>query len=183
MDPISIIQKYYKLGSRPYNFLVVHSKIVMEKSLEIAKKNEDKSPDLKFIEEAAMLHDIGIFEVSAPEIGCIGKRPYVCHGYLGRKILEKENLPRHALVCERHVGAGISKKDIEEEHLPLPKRDMLPVSIEEQIICFADKFYSKIEDALPKEKLVEEIIKELSKYGEEKVERFNNWLNFFNYKF
>ncbi len=60
-----------------------------------------------------MLHDIGIFLTNAPHIGCYGDKPYICHGYLGREILDKEGLPGHAMVCERHVGAGLTVTDIE----------------------------------------------------------------------
>ena len=58
MDPIKIIQKYYDKDSKSYHFLVEHSKMVTQKALEIAKKVPQFHPDLKFIEEAAMLHDI-----------------------------------------------------------------------------------------------------------------------------
>ena len=44
--------------------------------------------------------------------GCYGDKDYICHGYLGRALLEKEGLPAHALVCERHVGVGLSISDI-----------------------------------------------------------------------
>lgn len=176
MNPQNIINKYYKKGTKSYNFLTKHSRMILEKSLEIAKKLKHLNPNLKFIEEASILHDTGIFQVNAPEIGCFGKKPYICHGCLGREILEKEGLSKHALVCEHHVGAGISKKEVGKENLPLPKRDMLPVSLEEKIICFADKFYSKIENGIPKEKTVPEIQKELSKFGEDPLRRFNNFL-------
>jgi uncharacterized protein len=137
------------------------------------------NPDLKFIEEAAMLHDIGIFLTDQPEIGCHGDKPYVCHGYLGREILEREGFPKHGLVCERHIGIGISLKDIDEKNLPLPRRDMVPVSIEEQIICFADKFFSKNPDFLLKEKPLEKIRSYISKFGEEKLSLFDRWLEIF----
>src|SRR4030042_5843938 len=142
MDPLKIIEKYYPAGSRAYYLLVHHSKMVTEKALEIAKKLKRVTPDLIFIEEAAMLHDIGILFTNEPNIGCYGDKPYVCHGYLGRELLEKEGFPKHALICERHIGVGISRKDIEEKNLPLPQREVAPVSIEEQIICYADKFFS-----------------------------------------
>lgn len=90
-----------------------------------------------------MIHDIGIFLTNAPRISCLGSFPYICHGYLGADLMRKEGFPKHALVCERHTGAGISLSDIEQQNLPLPKRDLRPVSLEEQLICFADKFYSK----------------------------------------
>ncbi len=181
MNPIKIIQKYYKTDSKSYQSLVEHSKAVTKKAIEIAKRVPHLNPDLKFIEEASMLHDIGIFLTNAPEIGCFGKNPYICHGYLGREILEKEDFPRHALVCERHVGVGISIKDIEKQKLPIPKREMNPISIEEQIICFADKFFSKNEDFLSKEKNLDKIRVGLLKFGNNKVKIFDEWIKKFRY--
>lgn len=179
MDPIAIIKKYYAPESRAYYLLINHSTMVAEKALTLAKRVEHLNPDYSFIREAAMLHDIAIFLTDESEIGCRGDRPYICHGYLGRAILEKEGLPRHALVCERHVGVGISLKEIEEKNLPLPKRDMLPVTMEEQLICFADKFFSKDTEFLLKEKPIEKIRKGIANFGEDKLRRFDEWLKIF----
>ena len=181
MDPIKIIQKFYKVDSKSYKYLTEHGRAVAKKALEVAKKVAHLDPDLKFIEEAAMLHDIGIFLVDAPLIGCFGDKPYICHGYLGREILEKEGFPKHALVCEKHVGVGLSIQDIERQNLPLPKRDMMPVSIEEEIICFADKFFSKSAEDLSKEKSVDEVRKEQLRFGEDKVKKIDEWLEKFGY--
>ena len=179
MNPVDIINKYYKSNSRAYEILIQHGKQVARKALDAAKKVPQLNPDLDFIKEAAMLHDIGMFLTNATELGCKGKNPYICHGYLGREILEKIGFPRHALVCERHVGVGITIEDIKNYALPLPKRDMLPVSIEEQIICFADKFFSKNRNSLKKEKSVEDIKQYLKPYGLEKVRRFQSWVDLF----
>ncbi|MDL1985411.1 MAG: HDIG domain-containing protein [Deltaproteobacteria bacterium] len=179
MNPVDVINKYYKSNSRAYEILIQHGKQVARKALDAAKKVPRLNPDLDFIKEAAMLHDIGMFLTNATELGCKGKNPYICHGYLGREILEKIGFPRHALVCERHVGVGITIEDIKNYALPLPKRDMLPVSIEEQIICFADKFFSKNRNSLKKEKSVEDIKQYLKPYGLEKVRRFQSWLDLF----
>jgi uncharacterized protein len=179
MNPIDIIDKYYKSNLRAYEILIQHGKQVARKALDAAKKVPQLNPDLDFIKEAAMLHDIGMLLTNAPELGCKGKNPYICHGYLGREILEKIGFPRHALVCERHVGVGITIEDINKYALPLPKRDMLPVSTEEQIICFADKFFSKNRDSLEKEKSVEDIKQYLKPYGLEKVRRFQSWVDLF----
>ena len=75
--------------------------------------------------------------------------------------MRKEGFPRHALVCERHTGAGISLQSIIDQQLPVPHRDMVPVSLEEQVICFADKFFSKTH--LDKEKSVEKALKSISR--------------------
>lgn len=79
----------------------------------------------------------------ADGICCFGSYSYICHGYLGADLMRKEGFPRHALVCERHTGAGISLQSIIDQQLPVPHRDMVPVSLEEQVICFADKFFQR----------------------------------------
>lgn len=179
MDPLDVIEKYYDPESKAYHFLVHHSRLVAKKAFEIAERARDLNPDVKFIEEAAMLHDIGIFYTNAPKIGCYGYKDYICHGYLGRELLEKEGLPRHALVCERHVGVGITAEEITSNNLPLPKRDMLPLTIEEKIICLADKFYSKSEHDLMHEKPLEMVRRIVNSYGEGKLSIFDEWLDIF----
>jgi uncharacterized protein len=179
MNPIDIITRYYEQNSRAYEILIRHGRQVANKALEIADRVAHLKPDLRFIEEAAYLHDIGIFRTHSPELGCFGKDPYVRHGYLGRKILEKIGLSAHALVCERHVGVGMTEDDIRQQGLPLPVRDMVPVSIEEQIICYADKFYSKNGQDSDKEKSVDEIVGSLKHYGHDKVARFKAWVELF----
>lgn len=179
MNPFSIIHKYYHPSSELYRVLVTHSVLVTKKALDIAVDFQTRNPqgeiDLAFIYEAAMLHDIGIYRCDAPEILCTGSEPYVRHGVIGREILESESLPRHALVSERHTGAGISRKDIIRQALPLPMRDYLPVSLEEKIICLADKFYSKTPHKLFREKKLHKIHQKLGKFGPEAAARFEEW--------
>lgn len=174
MNTIAIIQKYYKEDSELYKILLEHSQKVASFAVDIASKHHELKADEKFIYEASMLHDIGIFKTNTPGIYCLGNQPYICHGYLGREILELEELPDHALVCERHTGAGLTIKNIIDQALPIPNRDMLPTSIEEQIICYADKFYSKSGD-LSKKKSFEKVIKKLEKHGIDQAERFIKW--------
>ena len=180
MDPLEIIKEYYKPGSRIYGLLVQHSQCVAEKALAVAATVGHLKPDLTFIHEAAILHDIGIFLTRSPSLGCFGEHPYVCHGVLGRELLEKHGLPRHALVCERHVGTGLTLADIDRQHLPLPRRDMRPVSIEEQIICYADKFFSKDGKDPGQEKSVREVLQKLASYGPEPAARFRSWVALFD---
>lgn len=171
MEPLEIISKYYRNDSPGYKSLVQHSRLVADRALEIARNHPELEIDMQFLEEAAMLHDIGVFMCDAPDIECFGSEPYIRHGVIGAEILRKEGLPRHALVCERHTGSGLTLQQIEETGLPLPHREMLPISNEEKIICLADKFYSKSKPG--KEKKIEKIRKSLSKYGEETVCRFD----------
>lgn len=172
MDPVTIISRYFVPDSAAFDILIEHSTMVMTKALAVAERVRHLSPDLTFIREAAMIHDIGIFLVNAPQIGCHGSMPYICHGYLGRELLEKEGFPLHALICERHIGTGIEIRDIEAHDLPLPLRDMRPQTIEERIVCYADKFFSKEIGRLQQEKSVYAVREELKKFGPEKLGAF-----------
>lgn len=173
MNPIELIDAYYPEDNERKHILLVHSRLVAEKALRIADGHPELNLDKDFLYEAGMLHDIGIFLTNAPGIFCFGDQPYICHGYLGADLMRREGYPRHALVCERHTGAGLSLDDIIAQNLPVPHRDMLPVSMEEQIICFADKFYSKTH--LEREKTVEKARKSISNFGNVGLERFDHW--------
>jgi uncharacterized protein len=182
MDPIETLTRFYERHSKTFEILVAHGKQVADKAIKAAEKVSHLRPDLDFINIAAMLHDIGILHTDSPGFGCHGKYPYICHGFLGREMLESSGLPEYGPICERHIGVGISLDDIRNFNLPLPERDMLPVSIEEQIICYADKFFSKNGDRQKQKgaKPVEHIIKTLMPYGQDKVDRFQKWVEMFN---
>jgi len=180
MNPLGILAEYYDRNSKAFKILVEHGKQVADKAFQAAGRIADLKPDLEFIENAAMLHDIGILETDSPGLGCRGKRPYICHGILGREMLENIGLSEYGLICERHVGVGISADDVSQFNLPLPARDMLPVTIEEQIICYADKFFSKNGSGKKaEEKTVAKIISGLEPYGPDKVKRFQSWIDMF----
>jgi uncharacterized protein len=177
MVPAEIIKKYYSEGSELYNILLVHSLAVADKALEIISMHPELNLDKTFVYEAAMIHDIGIFLTDAPEIHCFGKFRYICHGYLGAEIMRKEGFEKHARVCERHTGSGLTREAIIQNQIPVPQRDMVPVSPEEKLICFSDKFYSK--SKIDKVKTVKQIRKSLSKYGDDSVNRFDEMLKLF----
>ena len=177
MAPEKIIKRYYEEGSKLHLLLLAHSISVAEKSLEIARMHPEWKLDENFIREAALLHDIGIYLTNAPEIHCFGKYPYICHGYLGAGLLRNAGLERYALICERHTGSGLTREGILRNRLPLPARDMVPETLEEKLICFADKFYSKSNP--DKEKTVEQIYKSLARHGEDSLARWDEMLTLF----
>lgn len=177
MDYQKIIDKYYPEDNALKHILITHSQSVTRRALQIVSSHPELGMDAQFVEEAAMLHDIGIVFCDAPGIQCFGKEPYICHGRLGAEILRAEGYPKHARVCERHTGAGLTKAEILQQHLPLPAEDFLPETLEEQVICYADKFYSKTH--LDREKTKQEAEKSLSKFGADGVERFKKWEKMF----
>ncbi len=177
MNPFSIINKYYKEGTKIYDIYISHCTDVTKKCLDIVNRHPELAVDVKFLEEAAMLHDIGIFKTNAPRIACVGDMPYICHGYLGNELLTREGYPKHGLICERHTGTGLSLDTIIQRDLPIPHRDMRPQSLEEKIICFADKFFSKSQ--LGREKSIKRIRQNLKEHDWHQVEIFDEWCGLF----
>ena len=177
MDYQAIINQYYPEENKLKHILLVHSRSVANKALAIVDQHPELHINRQFVEEAAMLHDIGIFKCHAPGIQCFGTEPYICHGRIGAEMLRAEGFPRHARVCERHTGAGITRSQIIAQKLPLPQQDFLPETMEEKVICYADKFFSK--SHLDEEKTIEQAIASLSKFGEEGVARFREWVKMF----
>ncbi|NDW10860.1 HDIG domain-containing metalloprotein [Dysgonomonas sp. 520] len=177
MEVVTLIEKYYQKDSKLYNILINHSSDVTQKALAIAKNHPELNIDTQFVSEAGMLHDVGIFLTHAPYIECFGDKPYMCHGILGAELMRNEGYPRHALVCERHTGAGLTEDEIVEQDLPLPHQDFMPVSIEEQVICFADCFFSKTH--LGEEKSVEKVRSKLAKFGDRSAKLFDEWCKMF----
>lgn len=179
MDALRLIRNLYAPYPDAMEILIAHSLAVAQKAVETGRKVAHLNPDMKFIEESAMLHDIGMFMTKAPMLGCHGDKPYICHGVIGAGILREEGLDRHAHVCERHVGVGLSAEDIIKKGFPLPPRDMLPVSIEEIIVCYADKFFSKNNGEPVIEKPLDEVRESIRKYGPRQLRTFDGWVEMF----
>lgn len=177
MDYQKIIDQYYPQDNALRRLLIRHSKQVAQRALLIAKRHPELRADEQFIEEGAMLHDIGVFRCDAPSIHCMGTEPYLRHGLIGGQLLREAGYPRHARVCERHTGTGLTREEIIAQHLPLPLGDYVPETIEEIIICYADKFYSK--SHIDHVSTVDDVVKSLRKFGSTGVEKFKQWAEMF----
>jgi len=159
MEYLPIIYKYYPEDDALRRLLLKHSRQVADRCLEIVRRHRELPVDVQFLEEAAMLHDIGIVRCHAPGIYCLGTEPYIKHGPIGADMLRREGLPRHARVAERHTGTGLPGFE--------------PQTLEEQIVCYADKFYSK---SHPDRVLtVAEAAQSLERFGHEGVLKFLAW--------
>ena len=178
MDYQRIIDKYYPHGSELRRIYMIHAKKVTELALELSRRHPELLLDEAFIEEAAMLHDIGIFLTDSPGIHCCGKAQYLCHGYLGAELLRAEGYPLHARVCERHTGTGLAKEQIIANGWELPHCDFFPETLEEKLICFADKFYSKYK-FLETSRTLEQVIESARKVSPESAEKIVEWAGIF----
>ncbi len=178
MDYQAIIDQYYPSENELRRILLTHSRQVADRCLLIARKHPELRLDTEFLEEAAMLHDIGIYQCDAPGIQCFGTEPYICHGVIGGRLLREKGLVRHAQVCERHTGTGISREQIKAQGLPLPPDGQYePDTLEEQVVCYADKFYSKTN--LDQERTVEQTARSLERFGEAGLRKFFHWVDLF----
>ena len=177
MDYQAIIDQYYAEDDELRHLLLLHSRQVADRCLQVARNHRELPLDVQFLEEAAMLHDIGIRWCHAPGIYCQGEQPYICHGLIGGRLLREMGFERHARVCERHTGTGITIAQIRAQQLPLPEADYQPKTLEEQLVCYADKFYSK---SRPERVLsVLEAAQSLERFGREGVEKFLAWSRMF----
>ena len=109
--------------------IIIHCETVTKvaKILADAMLKEGKQVDVKAVLAGAMLHDIGRSRVHT-----------VRHGLEGANIVEGESVEMKVVeIVRKHVGAGISRE--EARALQLPDLDYIPTTLEEMIVCFADK--------------------------------------------
>ncbi|AVB76457.1 uncharacterized protein HNP89_001405 [Methanococcus maripaludis] len=112
--------------------VVLHSIAVADYVYEFGIKllNNKHDFDLDTAVLGAILHDIGR-----------SKSHNIDHGIIGSEILLKNNFnEKYAKIAERHIGAGISRKEAED--LNLPKKDYIPKTLEEKVIANADNLIS-----------------------------------------
>ncbi len=196
-----IIDQFYSEEDEALrDILLTHSRLVAERALAIAARHPELSLDIAFVRDAALLHDIGICRVAAPAIHCHGREPYIRHGLLGAEMLlglasEQEGLKtevseeftiqqatrqpllsrdyaeRLARVCARHTGSGITAEEIIAQGLPLPPIDLLPETLEEKLVCYADAFFSKTRPT--EEKPLAHVRRSLSRFGAPSLQRFD----------
>ena len=169
-----IILKWYSPQNSDYQLLIAHSQQVADMAVELSLRyNETHGEvmDVDFVREAAMLHDIGMCRTYAPGIFCNGTLPYLRHGLEGYEMLMSLNLPRHARVCAHHTGSGLTAQEIIDQNLPLPHIDLLPETLEEKVICYADSFFSK--SKIAPAKTVQQVRQSLEKFGKGTLKRFD----------
>ncbi len=178
MNVNEIIDRYYPCDNELKQIYMAHANAVAGLALELAGRHPELGLDKELVYEAAMLHDIGIFLTDAPRIHCHGSHEYLCHGYLGAQLLRTLGLERHARVCERHTGTGLTKEAIEAGGWDLPHEDFLPETLEEQLICFADKFFSKTK-FLNEPRTFGQVVESMRKISDESVRRVEQWAEMF----
>lgn len=104
-----------------------HSEKVADKAMEISRKVKKAKVDMNLIEIGALLHDVGRTKTHSFK-----------HALIGGKILKERGFSEKlSRICETHILGGLDKEDAKE--VGLPEKDYLPLTLEEKIICLADK--------------------------------------------
>jgi uncharacterized protein len=110
--------------------IINHVLAVSRKAIKIATQINVVPINLKLVRIGALLHDIGRSQSHDYDHAVIG-------GNIIRKELKfSEQLAR---IAETHILGGISKEEAKEFGLPL--NEYLPETIEEKIVCLADKYF------------------------------------------
>lgn len=183
---LNIIQFFYPNNTPLRRLLMLHSTQVRDTALRIMsdRRNAGYDIDMRLVSDGAMLHDIGIIKCKAPSIFCEGTEPYIAHGVIGAEMLREYgrqndlNLESYARICERHTGSGITAEEVRSQNLPIEARDYLPETLEEKLICLADKLWSK--SSPEKEKTVDEARRTLIKFGVDTIDRFDELCKLFH---
>ncbi len=132
----------------PYN-VRRHSLKVADKAIDLAEKIKLKEIDMNLIEIGGLLHDIGRCKTHGFK-----------HALIGAKIIREKGLgERLARICETHILGGLDKEDAKQ--VGLPERDFLPQTLEEKIICLADKYIAGTKEV----SIEQRFEKWFSKYG------------------
>ncbi len=110
--------------------IIEHSKAVYKKALELTEKivRNGHTVNTDLVRAGALLHDIGRHKENS-----------IRHGIIGGELLQKLGYPLElARIVERHVLCGIANEFAKRFDFP-DGRKFIPETIEELIICYADK--------------------------------------------
>lgn len=169
-----ILRLYYPDATPLRRLLLHHSRQVALRALGVARRHPELGLDRRLLYEGAMIHDVGIFLCHAPAIHCLGREPYLAHGPLGAALVRRAGREDLARICERHTGTGLTRALLASRGISLPLGgDLLPETPEEQVVCYADKFYSKSHPE--RERSVDETARSLEGFGADCVATFLGW--------
>jgi uncharacterized protein len=168
---IEALHKQYAPCELVYRLVFEHCQIVRDIALQLLKAS-NLELDQELVVTGALLHNIGVY----PLFGTDGKLRdgvnYITHGIEGERILQQEGYPEYLCrFAAYHTGVGLTKQDVTNLQLPLPPRDYLAQSDEEQLIMYADKFHSKTTP--PTFNSFDWYRQDVAKFGQDKTIKFD----------
>lgn len=147
---IKALHKKLARGNYPdvfFDLVWTHSQIVRDVAEQLVVGLEKKNITCNkiLVIEGTLLHDIGVYLCFDDELNPDDSLPrYLSHGHQGYDFLKKEGFSDEvARFPLTHTGTGITTEDIVREQMPFKVEDVIPITLEEEIVCYADKFHSK----------------------------------------
>ncbi|MFJ4844805.1 HD domain-containing protein [Streptomyces sp. NPDC088733] len=154
-----------------FDLVFTHCEIVWRIAEQLLTASGRDDVDAELVRAGCLLHDIGVYRLF-DDAGRLDHGGYVRHGLLGHDLLAAEGLPEALCrFCSRHTGVGLTAADVLAQGLPLPPADYVPVTREERLVMYADKFHSK--STPPRFLSFPAYTERLRRFGEEKVAGFH----------
>ena len=145
LDQIEALHKKYAPTENIFELVFTHCKVVSDIAMQLAEKS-GAHVDIELVKAGCLLHDIGVYPLFDKNGVETDTSKYITHGVRGEDILQSEGFSVELCrFASHHTGAGITKKQIEANNLPLPLDDYLAETPEEALVMYADKFHSKVE--------------------------------------
>lgn len=139
---IEALHRKYTPNEEVLELVWKHCRIVSDIALQLAQSS-GVNVDTTLVQVGSLLHDIGVYSLY-DEDGFENAKNYITHGIRGEEILKKEGFSETIWrFASHHTGAGITKQQIVANNLPLPHKDFLAKTPEEELVMYADKFHSK----------------------------------------
>lgn len=141
-EKILKLHKKYASKEEDLNLVWTHSLIIRDIALQLIQNLIKKNIkiDKNLVEIGALVHDIGCYDYYKDRDNV----PYILHGFRGYEILKEEKFSEDiARIATTHLGVGIVKENIIKNNLPFEGKDYIPITLEEELISYADNFHSK----------------------------------------
>lgn len=143
--PVAIekLHKKYAPNQDVFHLVFIHCQIVSEIAVQLSR-NCSTQIDVERVKIGCLLHDVGVYPLFDKNGLEKDKKRYITHGILGEEILKNEGYDEeYCRFASHHTGVGITKQQITKRRLPLPLKDYVAESTEEELVMYADKFHSK----------------------------------------
>ncbi|MFE1268144.1 HD domain-containing protein [Streptomyces sp. NPDC058757] len=141
-DEIRALHRKHAPSDAAFELVFTHCEIVAALADQLLSRS-GRGADADLVRAGCLLHDIGVYRLY-DSAGRIDGASYVTHGVLGHRLLAEEGLPETLCrFCSCHTGVGLTREDVLAQGLPLPPADYVPVTPEERMVMYADKFHSK----------------------------------------
>ncbi|MDX3070961.1 HD domain-containing protein [Streptomyces sp. MI02-7b] len=168
---IRALHEKYAPSAEAFDLVFTHCEIVWSIAEQLMPASGVGAVDEELVRAGCLLHDIGVYRLF-DDGGGLDHAKYVRHGLLGHELLAAEGFSEALCrFCSCHTGVGLTAADVLRQGLPLPPADYVPVTREERLVMYADKFHTKASP--PRFLSFPAYAEQAGRFGEDKVAAFH----------